>query len=419
MKTPIAAAVSLLAMGAGALSAQTSTFTTQILERNLASPTGIVVGPSGDLYFTEVPTPGVMGAMSQNTVKRRDRMTGMITTVAAGEPEPTNLAFEGSDLYWTCKSAGVIIQRSNGSNSVWMQGLQQPSGIDSGPNGEIYITEIPTPGMSGSAGGTNSVSRVDNAMPRTLSTGEPEPVDVATDAAGNLYWTCRTAGVILRYDIGTRQTSMLLNGLERPTGLDIDAAGNLYFSEIPTPGVSGTAGGRNSVWRYEPSTALMTLIGFGEPEPADVAVTPDGQTVYWTCTTAGVIIRADLTGMQPSVTTQSSTAPGDTVQFDLLAGGLPGMAYGLGNSAGRGPIPVGSDLFGLELDSLLTATFASTSSAGIMGYRGQLDMNGRATASLMIPNLATLSGVDIYTAFAVFDATGIVGLSRTLRFEIQ
>ena len=64
------------------------TYTNQVLEQGLASPTGITLAPNGNLYFTEVPTPGVGGTMSQNTVRVRNAQTGVITTIAMGEPEP-------------------------------------------------------------------------------------------------------------------------------------------------------------------------------------------------------------------------------------------------------------------------------------------------------------------------------------------
>lgn len=393
------------------------TFTKQVLEQGLASPTGITLAPNGDLYFTEVPTPGVGGAMSQNTVRVRDAQTGVISMVAMGEPEPINLTFAGADLYWTCKSAGVIIRRQNGMNAVWRMGLQSPSGIAAAPNGDIFITQVPTPGAPG---GSNTVDRIVGAgAPMTISSGEPEPVDIAVDTAGNAYWTCRTAGVILRNDAVTGMTSLVLNGLDQPTGIDVDDAGNLYFTEIPTPGVPGTMGGTNKVWQYEPDSQQFTLISVGEPQPTDVTVTPDGSAVYWTCTTAGVIIRADRTGSQPEITTPSVTALGETVRFFLDAPGLGGQHYMLGNSLGRGPVGVGSDFLALETDFLLAATFAAPDAPLLVGYFGLLDANGMGTAQIVIPPITALQGLVFYTAYGVLDSSSVLGLSKTLRIEIE
>ena len=396
------------------------TYTNQVLEQGLASPTGITLAPNGDLYFTEVPTPGVGGTMSQNTVRVRNAQTGVITTIAMGEPEPVNLAFSGADLYWTCKSAGVILRRQNGMNAVWRMGLQNPSGIAAAPNGDILITQVPSPGVPGTMGGTNTVNRIVGAgTPMAITTGEPEPVDIAVDTAGNAYWTCRTAGVILRNDAMTGMTSLVLNGLDRPTGIDIDNDGNLYFTEVPTPGVPGTMGGTNKVWKYAPDTQQFTLISVGEPEPSDVTVAPDGSAVYWTCTSAGVILRATRTGNQPEITTPSVTALGQTVRFFLDAPGSNGQFYALGNSLGRGPTAIGSGYLALEQDFLLTATIAAPDVPLLVGYFGLLDANGMATAQLVIPPITALQGLVFYSAYGVLNTSGVIGLSKTLRTQIQ
>ena len=71
-----------------------------------------------------------------------------------------------------------------------------------------------------------------------------------------------------------------------------DEAGNhLYFTEVPTPGIKGTAGGKNKVSVLNLNSMKVTLINQGDPEPQDIAVDNRGQ-VYWTCRTAGVIVRA-------------------------------------------------------------------------------------------------------------------------------
>jgi sugar lactone lactonase YvrE len=85
---------------------------------------------------------------------------------------------------------------------------------------------------------------------------------------------------------------MLLSGLNKPTGITIDHKGhNLYFTEVPTPGESGASGGSNKVLKYNLRTGQVSLVHFGDPQPNAVAVAHDG-TLYWTCTSAGVILVA-------------------------------------------------------------------------------------------------------------------------------
>lgn len=166
-----------------------------------------------------------------------------------------------------------------------------PSGIALGRRGALYITEIPTPGVPG---GSNRVSVLRGDHKRVISMGEPEPLDVAVARNGDLYWTCRSAGVILKRSRGT--TSVLLSHLESPSGIAIDHRGQyLYFTEVPTPGVEGSSGGRNKVRRYDLRSGELLSIHEGDPEPTDVAVARNGN-VYWTCTSAGVIIGAKRIG---------------------------------------------------------------------------------------------------------------------------
>jgi hypothetical protein len=266
-------------------------YSISVVADGLASPTGITVRGSGIVIFTEIPTPGEGGGA--NGVKSLDLVSGTITTLHTGEPEPVNIALgPGNNLYWTCRSAGVILRRApDGTVTPFLTDLQQPSGISVDRGGNVYFTQLPTPGVPGSEGGTNTVSVFDGAMTTVLTTGEPEPTDIVVSRNGTAYWTCRSAGVILqRTPDGT--VSLLLGGLNKPKGIALDQRGeHLYFTEVPTPGVPGSMGGGNFVWKVDLATRARTIVHFGDPEPTDVAVAKNGK-VYWTCTSAGVIVEA-------------------------------------------------------------------------------------------------------------------------------
>ena len=155
------------------------------------------------------------------------------------------------------------------------------------------MTEIPSPGVPGA---NNAVSVLKGNDKTVISMGEPEPTDVAVARNGDLYWTCKTAGVILRRSNG--QTSVFLDGLASPSGIALDHKNEtLYFTEVPTPGVAGSAGGLNKVRMLNLATRALRTIHAGDPEPTDVAVARNGN-VYWTCTSAGVIVEAKRTGRQ-------------------------------------------------------------------------------------------------------------------------
>lgn len=283
----------LLLAGAIALSAHSinaGEFKTRVVASGLNRPTGIVAG-GDELYFTEIPNPGTPNA--GNGVKRLDLCDWAVTTVNTGEPEPVNIAMDRhGQIYWTCRTAGVILtQDDDGETTPVLRGLSMPSGIAVDRWGRIFFTQIPTPGVPGTMGGSNNVAVLSRDGVSILNMGEPEPQDIAVSRKGELYWTCKTAGVILERD-AHGQVGVLLSGLNHPTGIALNRQGNrLYWTEVPTPGVSGANGGRNKVWELNLNNMKKTLVNAGDPEPTDITVDRDGR-LYWTCTSAGVIVEA-------------------------------------------------------------------------------------------------------------------------------
>ena len=283
--------VTMLAFDAPVLA---QNYETRVVASGLNRPTGITVQGSRTLYITQLPTPALPGSMGgSNTVDRIKLGSGKITNLTTGEPEPTNLALDKKgNLYWTCKSAGVILERNRrGDVSLFLGGLSKPSGISVDRWGSVYFTQIPTPGVNGPNGGTNTVNVSDGETTLTLTLGEPEPTDIVVSRCGTAYWTCKSAGVILQRN-SEGVVSLLINGLNKPTGIALDdRRGRLYFTEVPTPGMSGGNGGSNRVLAIDLDTHEVEVVNEGDPEPTDIAVAANG-SVFWTCTSAGVIVQA-------------------------------------------------------------------------------------------------------------------------------
>lgn len=276
-----------LMLAAAAASARDYKF--RVIAEGLSRPVGIAVQDNETLIFTQVPTPGVAGG--SNGVFRLDLDKGEVTTLHLGEPEPLNVALDREgDIYWTCRTAGVILKQDDeGETTMFLGELEKPTGIGLDRCGNVYFTEVPNPGVP-EAG--NRVSVSDGSTTTVLHMGEPEPTDIVVGKNGAAYWTCKSAGVIL-VQIGG-ETSTLLSDLDQPSGIALDKTGRfLFFTEVPTPEVPGSGGGRNKVWRLDLKTGRRTIVHEGDPEPTDVAVARNGN-VYWTCTSAGVIVEARL-----------------------------------------------------------------------------------------------------------------------------
>jgi hypothetical protein len=297
LKTRPAFLVGLLATLASATSSF-AVYETAVVARGLNRPTGIAVRSANTLFFTEVPTPGMAGG--QNAVKELQLNPYQVSVVHQGEPDPVNIAIDPRGiLYWTCRSAGVILEQplhpGSASAEPLLTGLMRPTGIAIDLHGTVYFTQVPTPGVGGGSNMVSAVSVYDATMVTVLSEGEPEPADVAASRAGELYWTCKSAGVILTRSVDGVK-SLLLSGLNQPLGIALDEKrGLLYWTEVPTPGVPGSAGGNNKVWVYDLKSQQKTLVDAGDPEPTDIAVAPNGN-IYWTCSSAGVIVEARQQG---------------------------------------------------------------------------------------------------------------------------
>jgi DNA-binding beta-propeller fold protein YncE len=269
-------------------------YQTRVVVHGLTRPTGIVAKGSETLFITQLPTPGVSGRMGgRNTVDQISLGSGRITNLTTGEPEPTNLALDKhGTLYWTCKSAGVILERNRrGDVSLFLGDLEKPSGIAVDRWDNFYFTLLPTPGVPGTMGGRNTVNVSDRTGIMVLTIGEPEPTDIAVNRWGDAYWTCKSANVILKRT-ADGAVSLLLKDLHAPTGIALDPHGErLYFTEVPTPGVPGSMGGQNKVSVYAFEEGTLDLVDFGDPEPTDITVARNGR-VFWTCSSAGVIVEA-------------------------------------------------------------------------------------------------------------------------------
>ncbi len=298
---PIVGIMSVVAVTPAVAKPKSKEYTIDIIAEGLSSPTGIASYRPGVLVYSEIPMPGVGGEESTNAVRFLNTRSGATSLISMGEPEPVNIAVSRrGDIYWTCKTAGVILEYNRRKGVEFFLPadpsvgpfLESPSGITVSPRGEVLFTEVPTPGELGDDGGMNMVSVTDGEAITLISDFEPEPTDIVIASNGSAYWTCKSAGVILqRSPAGV--ITLLLENLDAPTGIALDRSGrNLFFTEVPNPGVPN---GGNKVSRYDLRKKELSLISGFYPQPTDVTVSRNGD-VYWTCTFAGVIARASSQG---------------------------------------------------------------------------------------------------------------------------
>ncbi len=181
------------------------------------------------------------------------------------------------------------------------EGLNNPTAIATNSSRSLYYSEVPEPGEPG---GENTVKRFDLRSKNStlISQGEPYPINIALDRRGNVYWTCRTAGVILKYSRygGTKapfypvgfdpDVTLLEDRLMKPSGISVDRYGDVLFTEVPDLGDEGLS----MVSATDGSN--VSIVSDGEPAPTDVVISYNG-SVYWTCKEVGVIRKRSSGGV--------------------------------------------------------------------------------------------------------------------------
>jgi len=202
----------------------------------LSNCNGLAVTAKGRVFFTQLPTPGKPGSMGgKNNVA--ELVNGKAVVLKAGEPEPVDIVADANNnLYWTCKAAGVILRRDAKTKrvSLVLDKLDSPSGIAMDAAGNLYFTEVPTPGKFKNQGGRNAVWKYD---PKTrnltaIQFGIPEPTDVTVSADGkNVYWTCTTVGVIMQ--------AVLTGSAPTVTSTSRNRIGDTVNLDLSAPGLGG------------------------------------------------------------------------------------------------------------------------------------------------------------------------------------
>jgi len=135
-----------------------------------------------------------------------------------------------------------------------------------------------------------------SASTNLVSSGLGAPVDVAADAAGNVYAVEFNTNQVVKIPAGGGAAVVLGSGFSGPFGVAVDAAGNVYVADA----------GNNAVKEILAGTSTINTIGSGFNGPS--AVTVDGSgNVYVGDTGNGALKEIPVGGGAP-VTLQSGFA---------------------------------------------------------------------------------------------------------------
>ena len=194
----------------------------------------IIIGPGGTLYFTEATT----------------NAGGALTASGIGSYNPTTGTF-----------AQILLPTSGG--------VQKPSGLALGPDGNIWFTEsVPNAGGSGFVSSAVGVIDVSNANKitefPTPATSQPSGITAGPD--GNVWFTETAAGAIGFVNVA---------GLPNPNEYTLGAAIPIPTNVVSNPAPVGIIkGGPGQVWFADESGAIgvvnLTHFAVTTPPPSSV-----------------------------------------------------------------------------------------------------------------------------------------------------
>ena len=186
--------------------------------------------------------------------------------------------------------------RPSGTVTEFTTGLSsgdQPTGITSGPDGNLWFTEKGNPGRIGRITPTGVITEFTNNL-----TNDSQPTGIVAGPDGALWFTEKAnpaIGRITTAGVVTEFTNNLTNNAS-PTGIAAGPDGNLWFTEQANPGRIGRITPAGVITEF--STGLT-----GSSQPTSIAAGPDGNLWFTELANPGRIGRITTAGVITEFTT--------------------------------------------------------------------------------------------------------------------
>ena len=392
--------------------------TTQVGLPAGSAPTGMTLGPDGNIWFTNQSAGqiGVLDAITHvPTLMPLPSATSMPTGITSG-PD--------GRMWFTEEATGKIgaITLTGGTVSEYDSQGTVPVGITTGPDGALWYT----------LKGSNAIGRMTPAGGASLFpllTVAAGPADITLGTDGNLWFTEKSAGQVGRITPAGTVTEWVIptptgGVMPSPQGIAVSADGSIWIADAannqlvkvtpPAPAIRGgrralttdiifvsvqlpggsaplelavdTSGniwavGQGSVSSVTPSGTVTnldlptTLAGL----VADITEASDG-TVYLSVPGGDIIVQFLTT---PPTSTESfaikpgisQVLPGGTVQFSAEATGVPdtGVSWSIQEGAAGGTIsplglyqaPAAGGIYHIVGTSTADSTLTSTSAVNV------------------------------------------------------
>ena len=262
-------------------------FAYRVVASGLTKPTSLALAGDDSLILAQAPA-----APLDASLAKLDLKSGQLTLVGTGSASVSGFTANRSGrLYWMDGATGSLLTQDsrNGAHTTLQSGGILPAAsIATDAENRVYIAGAGTALTGGSA---SSVFVMGNTFSTIPDAGGPAKTAFSATSSGDLYWTSNQAGVIY-HRAKDGGGNAVLSGLNHPQAIALDPSEEiLYFTEVPTPGVAGEAGGLNTVNALDLATMTRTVIHKGDPEPAGIAVASNGN-IYWTSASRGLVMVA-------------------------------------------------------------------------------------------------------------------------------
>jgi sugar lactone lactonase YvrE len=226
---------------------------------NTDTPNGIAFDSAGNLYVANA---------GGNNITEFSSSGAYLGVYASGLSSPSGLVIDKyGDLFVANNGNGTITEIiPGGSETTFATGLSAPNGLAFGSNGDLFVAnggnntieEIPT---SGSGAGVPILFATANTMDGVTGVGFSglnDPEGIASDNNGNLYvanMATSDDGIEEFSSAGAALGVFASQGLESPNGVAFDSSGDLFVSNYSHNGAIGT--GTSNIEEFSSTGTLL------------------------------------------------------------------------------------------------------------------------------------------------------------------